>query len=79
MKYILCKNHTSVDQFTDGFSFRYVINLDKMVRKKIDNRVRLLIENGVAEGKRSMFVVVGDKARDQVGVLQYIFLRAFFW
>ena len=38
-----------------------------MVRKKIDNRVRLLIENGVAEGKRSMFVVVGDKARDQVG------------
>ena len=48
-----------------------------MVRKKIDNRVRLLIENGVAEGKRSMFVVVGDKARDQVGALQYIFLRAF--
>ena len=48
-----------------------------MVRKKIDNRVRLLIENGVAEGKRSMFVVVGDKARDQVGVLQYIFFRAF--
>ena len=48
-----------------------------MVRKKIDNRVRLLIENGVAEGKRSMFVVVGDKARDQVGVLQYIFFEIF--
>ena len=35
-------------------------------RKKIDNRVRLLIENGVSQGRRSMFVVVGDKARDQV-------------
>ena len=53
---------------TNNTSFRYDINLDKkMVRKKIDNRVRLLIENGVAEGRRSMFVVVGDKARDQVG------------
>ena len=38
-----------------------------MVRKKIDNRIRILIENGVALGRRSMFVVVGDKARDQVG------------
>ena len=37
-----------------------------MGRKKIDNRIRLLIENGVAQGRRSMFVVVGDKARDQV-------------
>ena len=37
-----------------------------MTRKKIDNRIRLLIENGVAQGRRSMFVVVGDKARDQV-------------
>ena len=37
----------------------------KMVRKKIDNRIRILIENGVAQGRRSMFVVVGDKARDQ--------------
>ena len=37
-----------------------------MVRKKIDNRIRILIENGVAMGRRSMFVVVGDKARDQV-------------
>ena len=35
-------------------------------RKKIDNRIRVLIENGVAQGRRSMFVVVGDKARDQV-------------
>ena len=37
-----------------------------MVRKKIDNRLRVLIENGVQTGHRSMFVIVGDKARDQV-------------
>jgi len=37
-----------------------------MVRKKIDNRIRVLIENGVILGHRTMFVVVGDKGRDQV-------------
>jgi hypothetical protein len=37
-----------------------------MVRKKIDNRIRVLIENGVTVGQRTMFVVVGDKGRDQV-------------
>lgn len=37
-----------------------------MVRKKIDNRLRVLIENGVTLGHRTMFVVVGDKGRDQV-------------
>lgn len=38
----------------------------KMVLKKIDNRVRLLIENGVSEKHRTMFFVVGDHAKDQV-------------
>lgn len=37
-----------------------------MVRKKIDNRIRTLIENGVTAGNRTMFVIVGDKGRDQV-------------
>ena len=37
-----------------------------MVRKKIDNRIRVLIENGVAEKHRTMFVVIGDHGRDQV-------------
>lgn len=40
-----------------------------MVRKKIDNRIRVLIENGVALGHRTMFVVVGDKGKDQVSTL----------
>lgn len=39
-----------------------------MVRKKIDNRIRVLIENGVKLGHRTFFVIVGDKGRDQVSV-----------
>jgi N-acetyltransferase 10 len=37
-----------------------------MVRKKIDNRIRVLIENGVKLGHRTLFAIVGDKGRDQV-------------
>ena len=36
------------------------------VRKKVDNRIRVQIENGVSLQNRSMFVVVGDRGRDQV-------------
>jgi len=39
-----------------------------MVRKKIDNRIRILIENGVTLGHRTMFAIVGEKARDQVSI-----------
>lgn len=45
-----------------------------MVRKKIDNRIRVLIENGVALGHRTMFVVVGDKGKDQVSILLMLYL-----
>jgi N-acetyltransferase 10 len=37
-----------------------------MVKKKIDARVRVLIENGIKQRHRSMFVLVGDHGRDQV-------------
>jgi N-acetyltransferase 10 len=37
-----------------------------MVKKKIDNRIRVLIENGIQSFHRSLIVVVGDKGRDQV-------------
>ena len=37
-----------------------------MVLKKVDNRIRVLIENGVQKRQRSLFVVVGDKGKDQV-------------
>ncbi|KAK2980376.1 hypothetical protein RJ640_014549 [Escallonia rubra] len=35
------------------------------MRKKVDERIRTLIENGVKTKHRSMFVVIGDKSRDQ--------------
>lgn len=36
------------------------------MRKKVDPRIRMMIENGVKSQQRSMFVLVGDKGRDQV-------------
>ncbi|XWS33239.1 hypothetical protein CRYUN_Cryun22dG0064400 [Craigia yunnanensis] len=35
------------------------------MRKKVDERIRTLIENGVKTRHRSMFVIIGDKSRDQ--------------
>ena len=39
-----------------------------MSRRKVDNRIRVLIENGVALRYRTMFVIVGDKSRDQASI-----------
>ncbi|GMT28646.1 hypothetical protein PFISCL1PPCAC_19943, partial [Pristionchus fissidentatus] len=47
-----------------------------MGRVKLDNRIRTLIEVGVQCGHRSMFALVGDKARDQVVVLHQILSKA---
>ncbi|CAH1973722.1 unnamed protein product [Acanthoscelides obtectus] len=47
-----------------------------MVRKKIDNRIRVLIENGVKLGHRTLFVIVGDKGRDQVVILHHMLSKA---
>ncbi|GFN76132.1 RNA cytidine acetyltransferase [Plakobranchus ocellatus] len=47
-----------------------------MVRKKIDNRIRLMIENGVGAKHRSMFVIVGDQGKDQVVVLHHMLSKA---
>jgi N-acetyltransferase 10 len=43
-----------------------------MVLKKIDSRIKVLIENGVATQHRSLFIIVGDKARDQIPILHHI-------
>lgn len=37
-----------------------------MVRKKLDGRIKTVIENCVAAKHRALFVVVGDRGRDQV-------------
>ncbi|KJE95863.1 N-acetyltransferase 10 [Capsaspora owczarzaki ATCC 30864] len=42
------------------------------MRKKIDARIRTLIENGVQTSHRSFFVIVGDHGRDQVVNLHYM-------
>ncbi|VDN06005.1 unnamed protein product [Thelazia callipaeda] len=47
-----------------------------MVRTKLDNRIRIIVENGVATGHRSMFVIVGDKGKDQVVILHHILSKA---
>jgi hypothetical protein len=44
----------------------------------VDARIRTLVENGVKTRQRSMFVIVGDKGRDQVGLTYSRFLRPVF-
>lgn len=46
------------------------------MRKKIDSRVRTLVENCVKTRHRSLFVIVGDKGRDQVVSLHYMLSKA---
>lgn len=46
-----------------------------MVRVKIDNRIRTLIENGANTGHRTLFVIVGEKSRDQVVTLYHILTK----
>ncbi|XP_060806182.1 RNA cytidine acetyltransferase [Amyelois transitella] len=47
-----------------------------MVKKKIDNRIRIMIENGVKLGHRTMFLLVGDKSRDQVPILYDMLVKS---
>ncbi|OAD62367.1 N-acetyltransferase 10 [Eufriesea mexicana] len=47
-----------------------------MVRKKIDNRIRILIENGVVVGHRTLFIIIGEKARDQVVLLHHMLSKS---
>ncbi|CAI5530430.1 unnamed protein product, partial [Closterium sp. Naga37s-1] len=46
------------------------------MRKKVDARIRTLVENGVKSRQRSMFVIVGDKGREQVVNLHYMLSKA---
>uniref|UniRef100_A0A672QLF9 RNA cytidine acetyltransferase n=1 Tax=Sinocyclocheilus grahami TaxID=75366 RepID=A0A672QLF9_SINGR len=47
-----------------------------MNKHKVDNRIRIQIENGVAQHHRSMFFIVGDRGRDQVVVLHHMLSKA---
>ena len=46
-----------------------------MVRKKLDARIRTLIERSVVTGQRSMLVLVGDHGKDQVPNLHQLLAR----
>ncbi|OAY62345.1 RNA cytidine acetyltransferase 1 isoform X2 [Manihot esculenta] len=46
------------------------------MRKKVDDRIRTMIENGVKARHRSMFVIIGDKSRDQIVNLHYMLSKA---
>jgi N-acetyltransferase 10 len=47
-----------------------------MVKKKIDPRIRTLIENGVNQRQRSLFVLIGDQGKEQVQNLHYILSKS---
>ncbi|KAJ6737099.1 RNA CYTIDINE ACETYLTRANSFERASE 2 [Salix viminalis] len=46
------------------------------MRKKVDERIRTLIENGVKLRHRSLFLITGDKSRDQIVYLHYMLSKA---
>ncbi|KAL6993073.1 hypothetical protein U1Q18_011193 [Sarracenia purpurea var. burkii] len=46
------------------------------MRKKVDERIRILIENGVRTRHRSIFVIIGDKSRDQIVNLHYMLSKS---
>lgn len=47
-----------------------------MVKKKIDQRIRTLIENGVVTRERTFFFIVGDRGKYQVVNLYNIMVRS---
>jgi N-acetyltransferase 10 len=47
-----------------------------MVRKKVDDRIRTAIQNGVKTKTRTFLVIVGDRGKDQVANLHYILSKA---
>jgi N-acetyltransferase 10 len=46
------------------------------MKKKVDSRIRTLIENGVKTRHRTLIVLVGDKGKDQIVNLHYILSKA---
>eukprot|EP00850_Spirogloea_muscicola_P005761 SM000026S09010 [mRNA] locus=s26:915149:923348:- [translate_table: standard] len=46
------------------------------MKKRVDMRILTLVENGVRARHRSMFVIVGDRGRDQVVNLHYLLSKS---
>ncbi|KAI8013440.1 RNA cytidine acetyltransferase 2 [Camellia lanceoleosa] len=45
------------------------------MRKNVDECIRTLIENGVKTRHHTMFFIIGDKSRDQIVNLHYMFTK----
>lgn len=45
------------------------------MKKKIDDKIKTLIENAIAMNERAMFTIVGDRGRDQVANLHYFYTK----
>lgn len=45
------------------------------MRKKIDDKIKTLIENGITLNERTMYVIVGDRGRDQIANLNYLYSK----
>jgi N-acetyltransferase 10 len=45
------------------------------MKKKIDDKIKILIENAIAMNERGMFIIVGDRGRDQVTLLNNFIYR----
>jgi len=42
------------------------------MKKKVDSRIQILIENMIKLNQRGLFVIIGDRGRDQVVNLNYL-------
>lgn len=47
-----------------------------MNQKKVDNRIRVIIENNVISGFRTIFAIIGPKARDQVVLIHHMLIKS---
>ena len=46
-----------------------------MIRKKIDDKIKILLENSINKNERAMFIIVGDKGRDQISNLHNFYTK----
>ena len=42
------------------------------MKTKIDDKIKILIENALALNERAQFIIVGDRGRDQVKISKLI-------
>lgn len=46
-----------------------------MIRKKIDDKIQILLKNCISRNERAMFLIIGDKSRDQISNLHNFYSK----